>query len=487
MAKRLPTNPNLQQYRKQAKDFVKAHQAGDSEAFQRIQQSLSRLAGANMTAIRSADFPLSDAQWIIAREHGFESWPKFKRHIESRSQRITQPTGFAARQSEAGAIANALSRIGVSAPHSGQPYSDTLLFGIGGGITVGYFVFVYPEFTSLSILTRIAVKENPKPVFQQTICQRIGVKPRYLKAPSKQAAREKLDKELDAGNHPVVWSSPSQLPYYGERNFCAAYHTFMLDGVDDRTGRYRIADRSSQPVTMSTDELMDACISPMAPKFRGMVVSAPKRESDIKAAVTAGIQDCRTQVLEGWDFGNFKGNFGVAALEKWARLIVDRKDKKGWPRLFPRGGELFSRLVSVFDQIEVREDGSALRNLYADFLDEAGDILSSKTLPRSAGVFRESATLWSELARCFLPDAVPEFKTTRELLLKKRALFLTKGDLALPQILEINQRLEQIKSRMADSFPLDDGQVDSLLASAATQLKLIQEFEKEAFEELSID
>ena len=27
-------------------------------------------------------FALADAQWVIAREHGFESWPKFVRHLE---------------------------------------------------------------------------------------------------------------------------------------------------------------------------------------------------------------------------------------------------------------------------------------------------------------------------------------------------------------------------------------------------------------------
>jgi ankyrin repeat protein len=36
-----------------------------------------------LRAIRIAPFHLADAQLVIAREHGFESWPKFAKHIET--------------------------------------------------------------------------------------------------------------------------------------------------------------------------------------------------------------------------------------------------------------------------------------------------------------------------------------------------------------------------------------------------------------------
>lgn len=79
----LPPNPRLEQCRKQAKELVKAHRADDPEAVARIKQHLPQLSGATESQIRSADFRLSDAQLIIAREYGFPSWPKLKRYIES--------------------------------------------------------------------------------------------------------------------------------------------------------------------------------------------------------------------------------------------------------------------------------------------------------------------------------------------------------------------------------------------------------------------
>ena len=57
--KELPPRPSLEQYKKQAKDLVKSKRA------------------------LGVKFTLSNAQFLIAREHGFENWPKFTKHIEA--------------------------------------------------------------------------------------------------------------------------------------------------------------------------------------------------------------------------------------------------------------------------------------------------------------------------------------------------------------------------------------------------------------------
>ena len=72
----LPARPSLEQYKKQAKDFVKLGKAGNPEIVQRIKKYHPRAGSL------SAKFALADAQFVIAREHGFESWPKFAKHVE---------------------------------------------------------------------------------------------------------------------------------------------------------------------------------------------------------------------------------------------------------------------------------------------------------------------------------------------------------------------------------------------------------------------
>lgn len=81
--KTLPRHPSLEQYRKQAKDLVKAYRSGDSAAFQRIQRLHPRLLNMAEADLRQAQFALSDAQLVIARQHGFASWPKFAAQIEA--------------------------------------------------------------------------------------------------------------------------------------------------------------------------------------------------------------------------------------------------------------------------------------------------------------------------------------------------------------------------------------------------------------------
>jgi ankyrin repeat protein len=94
-AKELPARPSLEQYKKQAKDLLKvfkdfrARQLGDTEAIQRIKKHHPRLGKLPEAEIRNAWFALADAQLVIAREHGFESWPKFAKHIEALARERT--------------------------------------------------------------------------------------------------------------------------------------------------------------------------------------------------------------------------------------------------------------------------------------------------------------------------------------------------------------------------------------------------------------
>ncbi len=79
-AKQLPARPSLERFRKQAKDLLKTPRS--PEAVRRIKKSLPRLAKLNEPDIVHAKFSLANAQRVIAREHAFESWPKFVKHIQ---------------------------------------------------------------------------------------------------------------------------------------------------------------------------------------------------------------------------------------------------------------------------------------------------------------------------------------------------------------------------------------------------------------------
>ncbi len=82
----LPARPSLEQYKKQAKDFVKLGKSGNAEVFRRVKKYHPQPAQLLDSENLSANFALADAQLVIAREYGFDSWPKFAKHIEGLSR-----------------------------------------------------------------------------------------------------------------------------------------------------------------------------------------------------------------------------------------------------------------------------------------------------------------------------------------------------------------------------------------------------------------
>src|SRR5258708_38703730 len=79
--KRLPSNPNLDHLRYQAKDLLREHAARNPGVAQRIREFHPRFSSTKDVEIFDAQLSLSDAQLTIAREHGFPSWTRLKRHI----------------------------------------------------------------------------------------------------------------------------------------------------------------------------------------------------------------------------------------------------------------------------------------------------------------------------------------------------------------------------------------------------------------------
>jgi Ankyrin repeats (3 copies) len=80
-ARELPSRPNLEQYRKQAKDLLRRSRSGDLEALRRIVRVHPRLSQLSDDDLHKRRFALSDAHLALAREHGFDSWPTFVKHI----------------------------------------------------------------------------------------------------------------------------------------------------------------------------------------------------------------------------------------------------------------------------------------------------------------------------------------------------------------------------------------------------------------------
>jgi hypothetical protein len=69
----LPERPSLEQLRKQAKELLQQLRSGDPSGTARLRKFKTALA----------DPILADAQFVLAREYGFESWPKLVHQIQA--------------------------------------------------------------------------------------------------------------------------------------------------------------------------------------------------------------------------------------------------------------------------------------------------------------------------------------------------------------------------------------------------------------------
>ena len=97
---RLPDRPSLEQLRKQAKEFLEQLRNGDLSAINRLRK------------YKQVSNPiLADAQFVIAREYGFDSWPKLVHQVQAlhpdvleQHQRIAEDLVSAYNSADAGAI-----------------------------------------------------------------------------------------------------------------------------------------------------------------------------------------------------------------------------------------------------------------------------------------------------------------------------------------------------------------------------------------------
>lgn len=82
--------PNLENLRKQAKLILRWHRQRHYPVAAQIRSLLPRFRDVTDAEILAASFKLSDAQEMIARQHGFDSWQDLKSGISTTSRSLKQ-------------------------------------------------------------------------------------------------------------------------------------------------------------------------------------------------------------------------------------------------------------------------------------------------------------------------------------------------------------------------------------------------------------
>lgn len=386
---------------------------------------------------------------------------------------------FAGRHYETGTIRNALAYQGVKAPHTGEPVSEALLLGISGGITVGYFTFEYEGYLPhLALLTRNTF--NPL----EALLERLAIPQEVYRTDNAKKGEANLIEVLEGGKPAVIWADMFSLPYnalpYDEMNW--AMLPALVYGHQD--GLAYLADRSGVALTVPTETLSVARGRVKKNEFRIVTLDAPDWKR-LPAAVTQGIWQAVSLFTEAPPTGK-RDNFGLAALQHWANMLTNTRNKQSWARFFPPGARLWMAIAGdtvqpgAYHWIRYGQGNAAERGMYADFLDEAAAILQKPALCDAANRFRTSEAAWAALAEMILPDDVPVLIEAKTLLNRKRTLFIERGGEALSDIQAINARLRALKDEAATQFPLSEAEAAAYRERLAKQILKIHDLERDA-------
>lgn len=316
-----------------------------------------------------------------------------------------------------------------------------------------------------------------------TLLERLAIPQNVFQTGNAKKGEANLIDVLESGRPAIVWADIFSLPYSGLSPDEKMWQMLPIVVYGYENGTAHIADRSRKPLTATVDDLSRARARIKKDKFRVVSLDPPDMRR-LSAAVQKGIWQSISLFTEAPPKGA-KKNFGFTALQHWAQMLTNTRNKQSWARYFEPGSRLYAAMTGGYRWIVLWSvDQGAERGLYADFLDEAALILNKPDLKSVGERFRASKTVWCDLADAMLPEEVPLLKETRELMLRRHRLFAEQGGEAVDEMRGIDTRLDEIKAAVADDFPMNDANVVAMRENLRDHVLKIHDIEQEAVEAL---
>jgi hypothetical protein len=382
------------------------------------------------------------------------------------------------------AIAGVLANRGLVAPHTGQPLSEAMVLGVGGGLGAGYILWEFKAHDTPSAVFGFRNNWQYPDRWALKVCARLGVPAGLHETGSSRRAAEELRGAVGQGVPAIVWADQQLLGYRHLPAWLEGHGgpPVTVYGLDEQAGVALVDDRNRAPLTVPLEALAAARARVGSYKHRQLALDAPAAELDADGLRQA-VRDGLAEQVE--HLGRRSDSFSLPAFRKWARLLTDPGNAKGWPRVFADRVGLFGACLSVYENIEpVGWDGGTLRELYAEFLDEAAGLLDAPPLGKAAGAYRQAAARWHEVAEVAAPAGREPFAEARRLTGQLQDL-VERGDAARPAAAATAADLWALRDRWRREFPDDDADVQALLAALASAVTAACEAEEAALGELA--
>jgi hypothetical protein len=313
--------------------------------------------------------------------------------------------------------------------------------------------------------------------YYEAVCQRLSLNFSIPETGNKKVATQTLHHALAQSTPVVAWVDSASMPYLQLPEAMKGHFGHFVTVCGTEGDDVLIDDLAAQLFRIPADVFAEARARIGSFKNRLLVVEGAAANINLEAAITQGIAFCAEHLSSDSE------SFSLPAIRKWAKLMTDHKNKKGWPVVFKDRRGLYSTLISLFEAIELQGSAEGLRGMYSDFLLEAAHIVNNPRLKEPAEHYAALAEHWRALAEEVLPDTVPQFKRAKQVLRERQKVLLQGGE-AWRTTQPLTEELRVIRSECNLNFPLADQQTSELFSTLQTRLQTIYQAEVEAIKSL---
>jgi hypothetical protein len=387
------------------------------------------------------------------------------------------------------ALARVLGDTEISGPDG--RLSEALLLGIGGGLGAGYILWEFaPEsdhrpsphapggrrIVTIGFRNRWQYPDR----WLDTLLDRVGVDFRRDQTSGMVKARHQLDDAVETGHSVMVDVSVADLPYWHLPPEEAGEWGYPIAVVGVDSDRYEVDDRNSARLTVPVEAMATA--RGRIPSYKNrMVVVEPGdalTAERLSGAIEAGLADAVEHLASKSD------SFSLPAFSKWAKMMTSDTGK-GWKRVFADRVGLWGALRSTHEAVsDIGIAGGSLRPLYAEFLDEARELLGLPGLTEVAERYRHAGDAWDDVGDATLPDGFEPLQQAVELSRRRREA-VRQGDDGDGVAADSAASLNALAAEFEPGLPLTAREIDGLFESLAGAVEAAHRAELEAHAALS--
>lgn len=375
------------------------------------------------------------------------------------------------------ALRDVLLAHGYDAPHTGEPPSEALLLGLGGGIGAAVFTFQYDgHLPHLYVETRCHTQYAYTLDFVQRAASGLGFALDVHTTGGAKGAAKRLDEVLDAGRPALLLVDAQALPHLAMPG--EGYGIPWLVVVHEQDGdEVVLTDRSHTTFRMPRADL-DRARGAYKKGKHALATLGERREVELARSVHDAVVRCVAELQGASARKGFERNFGLGAIEKW-RDEVAATSKKGWRATFPPGSALANGLRQAYAWIETNgTGGGGFRRMYAAFLREGAGITGDARFGDAADAYDALAIRWTEGIAELMPDGTPLGDVRQTL--QDRAAAVRRGA-PVDEQRALDARLDALVAS-CDPFP---GDAERVYQGLAAHLDALATDERAACERLA--